>query len=241
MPKYLSKLMVVTLRQKAMTHWIVAAIFVVWAISVCRTVAADDQFDRIIYGSDRFNNMREITYWGIARLDVYDYEYGTGDAAMLKLTVKRGYSEEPSPTLKNHFLQEFKRLFGALPFHDLNEGRAERFTKFDRENRPLGKDTYEGFRAAEEARRKALYPGRAGAVDCTINVKRRNFPILYEARCGLSGDDDFFQSRYDEAKDLGFSTPEHIEKELMRVVTMLLEKKKGEFDKVRKYSKSADK
>ena len=42
--------------------------------------AADEQWDRIKYGSSRYDAHREVAYWGYARLEVYDYRFGLGDA-----------------------------------------------------------------------------------------------------------------------------------------------------------------
>jgi hypothetical protein len=188
---------------------------------------ADEKFDRIMYGGDFYDKERQITYWGIAGLTISDYHSGSGDAEDLKLVVKnpneRFRSPSPNAELLSHFTQAFKRYFGDLPFNDLEKGRHERFSKFYEQHQKLDHSEFrERWTAAEEARRRSLYGGRAGAVECSVAVKRRAFPVLYEARCGISADDDLGSRSWREAKDIGFSSPEHIAGEIKAALSELL-------------------
>src|SRR5947209_17845682 len=101
---------------------------------------ADERWDRIKYGSKYNDKYREITYWGMAVVRVRDYRYGTGDAEHLRLLVKdkadpSSYARVVTPEIREHFLKEFQRLFGDLPFNDLQIGERERFMKFYQENK----------------------------------------------------------------------------------------------------------
>jgi hypothetical protein len=181
-------------------------------------------------------------------LSVSDYEYGLGDSEVLKLIVKDKTkpfsSERPRDDIEKHFLTEFKRLFGDLPFNDLDKDRDKREEQFRRDNPNLDyvrnrnvdiTQAMEAFNAAELARRNALYGGRAGALYCHIRVKRRSFPVLYEIRCSISGEEDLRYASWRESKDIAFSTPEHIDKEIKQAITRMLEKKSNELKKAKKY------
>lgn len=201
--------------------------------------AADEQWDRIKYGSSRYDAHREVAYWGYARLEVYDYRYGLGDAEHLELVVKTGkYNKlEPAAPIRDHFLSEFRRLFGKLPFHDLDDGREERWQKFFEERRDLADtELAERWEASEQARRRALYPGRAGSVQCTIKIQRRKSPVLYEIGCGISARDNLRHYEWDEFASLGFGPSEQIVRELKRAITEQLREASEDFDKARKYS-----
>jgi len=123
-----------------------------------------------------------------------------------------------------------------LPFHDVKKGWDERLGKFQRENRERDiSQVWEEFAATEEARRRALYGGRAGAIYCHIRVKRRKFPVLYEIRCSISAENDLRYASWREEKDIGFSSPEHIDGEIKTAITAMLKKKSIEMQKIRKY------
>jgi hypothetical protein len=210
--------------------------------------SSSEQFDAVMYGSESYNDWRQITYWGRVGLSVSDYEYGLGDSEVLKLIVKDKTkpfsSERPRDDIEKHFLTEFKRLFGDLPFNDLDKDRDKREEQFRRDNPNLDyvrnrnvdiTQAMEAFNAAELARRNALYGGRAGALYCHIRVKRRSFPVLYEIRCSISGEEDLRYASWRESKDIAFSTPEHIDKEIKQAITRMLEKKSNELKKAKKY------
>ena len=197
-------------------------------------------YDAIRYGSESYDKEREITYWGQAHFSVSDYESGSGDAEYLKLTEKDANllrERAPSQDLQKHFLGGFKKYFGDLPFNDLEKGWRERYEKFfEQDKGDTGKDRFDRFEAAEEARRRALYGGRAGAIYCHVQVKRRAFPILYEIRCSLSAELRYESWR--EKKDIGFSSPEHIAGEIKQAITQKLKEMSDEMEKIRKYRKA---
>jgi hypothetical protein len=218
------------------SNWIVLAVLIsIVIVSHAAHSADQNEFDRRWYTSDLYDKFREVTYWGKAHLGISDYDYRSGDAEALKLTVKKDkYISAPRSDLLVHFVTEFTRIFNDLPFRDVDAGSDERFQKFLREN-PSEHDGVEKFFAAEEARRKALYGGRAGAVYCNIQIKRRLFPVLYEIGCSMNADDQLRYSQAQEKKTIGYSTPEFIDKEIKNAVIDLLKKLKLEFDKMRKY------
>lgn len=237
--------------QRQYPIWILATASVIGTLSV-RSFAASDRvdFDPIKYGSESYAEWRQVTYWGKTSISVRDYEYGSGDSEFLKLVIKnkadRFSADKPRDDIQKHFTTEFRRLFGYLPFHDLEEGRDQRWAQFRRENPRWDtvKDpnvdfmqAYEAFDAAEVARRNALHGGRAGALFCNIRVKRRTFPVLYEIACSLSANDDLRYETWREARDISFSTPEHIDKEINQAITRVLEKQSSEFAKARRYGK----
>jgi hypothetical protein len=207
----------------------------------------EERLNRIKYGSDYYDKYREITYWGIADLRISDHRYGTGDAERLKLVVKDKtfeYRRLPAPEVREHFLKEFRRLFSDVPFNDLEVGRDERWAKFSAENRKLmegsGSEFRERWQASEQARRRALYGGRAGAIYCDISVKRQEFPIVYTSACVISADDDlrpYFPHKPEMGADIGFSSPEHIAGEIKRTLSELLKELSSEMRKIRKYGK----
>ena len=200
---------------------------------------ADERWDRIKYGSSRYDAHREVVYWGHARLEIYDYRYGLGDAEHLELVVKTGkYNKlEPAMPLRDHFLSEFRRLFGKLPFHDLDAGREERWQKFFEEHRDLADtELSERWEALELARRRTLYAGRAASIQCTIKIQRRKSPVLYEIGCGISARDNLRHYEWDEFAALGFGPTEQIVHELKRAITEQLREAAEDFEKARKYS-----
>jgi hypothetical protein len=199
-----------------------------------------EEMDKIIYGAEGYNDYREITYWGLAEFTIRDYHYQTRDAEALKLVVKQGgiQQDPPRPDLRDHFIQEFRKFFGDLPFRDVKAGWDERFYKFQRENGgQFTPELMDKFEATEEARRRALYGGRAGAFYCHVRVKRRVFPVLYEIRCSMSAANDLSYLPFREAQDIGFGTPELIDREIKTAVTAMLEKKSTEMKKIRKFGK----
>ena len=239
-------------RGAKMKHLVIALLVMVSLAA--RSFAASsedrDRFDAIMYGGESYDDWRQITYWGKTSLSLRDYEYGSGDLEFLKLIVKQKTSsfsdENPQDDIQKHFLTEFKRLFGDLPFHDLQEGWNVRWTQFRRDNpqwdyeKNRGVDftqAYDAFNAAELARRNALYGGRAGALFCNVRVKRRTFPVVYEIKCSISAEEDLRYARWRESEDIGFSTPELIDKEIKQAITRMLEKKNTELRKAKKYGK----
>ena len=207
---------------------------------------ADERRDRIRYGSKYDDKYREITYWGTAEINVSDHRYGTGDAERLRLKVKDTTDKYGRlivvPEIREHFLKEFRRLFGDLPFNNLETGRNERWDKFYAENRKLadapGGEFRERWEAAEQARRRALYDGRAGAIYCNIKLKRHQFPVVYTIACVISAEDDlhpYFSDTPESGADIGFSSPEHIAGEIKRALTEMLKEKSVELAKIRKY------
>jgi hypothetical protein len=199
-----------------------------------------EEMDRIRWGSKIYDNHREITYWGFATLTVSDYHYGDDSADRLKLLAPiqtdRPYDRRPSADLQSHFNGEFKRLFGDLPFNDLLVGRDERFDALWKQYKDLPpSERAERFRAAEEARRRSLYGGRAGSLYCSIRIKRQDFPVLYVISCNISAENDLRHTNWDEVSDINFSSPEHIRGELKRALTDLLKQKSQHMAKIRKY------
>ena len=108
--------------------------------------------------------MRRITYWGQIKLFMHNLHFGSGDTAALKiLTKEKGTGPEiPIPEIAIHFKNEFERLFGDLPYHDVDEGRSERWEKDYLEHKMElqnfdASSQHERFEALEEIRRNALY------------------------------------------------------------------------------------
>ncbi len=216
--------------------WVLLCVVGVSAPSLGYAVS-NEEADRIHYGGDWYDNHREITYWGQLHLGIMDYHYGSDDAKHLKLVVKEKKLEgRPRDDIQLYFMNEFKKFFGDLPFRDLDQGRDERFRKFlDERLGQFSHDDYEQFEASEEARRRSLYGGRAGAIFCNLRVKRSEFPVLYVIECSLSAD-----LRYDhstEVRDIGFSSPEHIAGEIKRALTDKLKELSTYMAKIRKYGK----
>jgi hypothetical protein len=214
--------------------------------------AADsEKADKVLYGSDIYDDYRKITYWAGVYLSIGNYHYNDGDVEDLKLVVKdktkRFGRDNPRDDIKQHLMHEFKRLFVddfKLPFHDDQIGYEERFKKFFSENRGLigksGSDFHEKWVATEVARRRALYGGHPGSISCNIKVKRRDFPVLYEIRCSISAKESLEHSPWYErveGEDLGFSSPEHIVGELKTAITEMLKAKSLEFFKIKKYGR----
>jgi len=203
-----------------------------------RAISAEDA-EAIQYGSKYYDKLRAVTYWGKLYLSVQDYLYSSGDTEVLKLAVKGKdkFDTTPIPELSSHFRKEFERLFGDLLFHDLDEGHDQRWNKaYNEEGKPNDISSFfDRFAAAEEARRHALYGGRAGAIYCHIRVKRRVFPILYEITCSLSSEDDLRYASWNEEKDLGYSSPEYIVGSLKTTLTSMMESMSEKVKKVRKY------
>jgi len=228
-----------------------AVAILVWELQGTPATAADrdnrqEDIDRITYGSQYFAKYREVTYWGIARLTVSDYKHGSGDASRLGLVRKEGVDplarEYPSTRLRQHFMKEFRRFFAGLPFHDLDEGRDARWGQFYKEHEAefpkAGNDLREKWNALEEARRRSLYVGRAGAIYCSVAVKRATFPVLYEVECSMSADDElrpYIIDREASKKDIGFSSPDHAAGEVAKGLSAILENLSAALAKMRKY------
>jgi hypothetical protein len=193
-------------------------------------------FDRSYYGNNSFDKYRAITYWGIASLNIMDFEYGSRDAQSLKLTIQAGqFSETVRQELKDAFRAEFKKLFGDLPLRDVEEGQLERLSKMSRESSNANEMfDVEKFEAVEEARRNALYGGRAGAIFCSVQIKRRSFPVLLYSKCSMSASDSL-RGWGNEKIALGFSTPELVDREIQRTLSELLKQHRDDFERMRKY------
>jgi len=198
-----------------------------------------EEFERIQYGNDYYDKYREVHYWGKVHLSIRDYHYRTGDAVALGLATKSktwlGFKDIfPAQEIQEHFMKEFRRLFGDLPFHDVDEGRRERFNKFFKQ---YGKEKNfaEMLEAEEIAYRRSRYEGRPGAIYCSIRVKRRTFPVLYETNCRISAREDLagYASSV-EFTDIGFSSPDYIVGEIKRVLSNMLVKLSQKIDKIRK-------
>jgi hypothetical protein len=208
------------------------------AITVLSPLSARASPDDELYAYKEYDNYRAITYWGRISVYIDDYAYGSGDANFLGLTAKKPNSvlTDPEPEIKEHFMTEFKKYFGDLPFHNVDEGKDERLRKFLRSGKD-GIERIEEFSASEEARRRALYGGRAGAVYCNIAVKRRAFPVLYEIHCSTSAEDDLRYASWQEKKNIGYSSQEHIAGEIKLALSKMLEEESRELAKMRKYGK----
>ena len=181
-----------------------------------------------------------MEYWALKTLSVRDYNYKSRDAAYLKLC-----SEDPNKTSNRipnneiavHYEREFKRLIqGKLPFHDINKGRSEHLEAFIAEH-GADKDTYDKFKAYEEARNRAMFGYNHGAFYCIIKISRRKFPVLYEMTSKVgAGEINYFAAELEEEK-LGYSTPEHIVDELKRSMTEQFEALSKELSKIRSIKK----
>jgi hypothetical protein len=216
-------------------------------LSIGNAFAADrDEFDKIRYASEIYDDYRKITYWAKFLLTIDDYHYKNEDAEFLKLIVKEKNKTfekiNPNKDINQHFLAEFKRIFQSFnfPFHDTEIGHDERWEKFYQENRKQRESMdkfIEKWKASEVARRRALYGGHPGSIYCHIKVKRRNFPILYEIRCSISAKEDLSYDQWFESKNIGFSSPEHIGGELKTAITEMLKEQSIEMAKIRKYGR----
>jgi len=194
--------------------------------------------DKLEYGSVFFEKYREVTYWGRAGFDISDYHSNSGDADFLHLVVKdksRGIGHTlPVSELQQHFLKEFRKFFGDLPFHDTDIGKDARFDQFVEQNKHrLSSFDPREFDASELARRRSLYGGRAGAINCAVAVKGRRFPVLFETRCGISAEDYLMTYAFQDAKDIGSSSLHNIRMEIKVALSAMLKKKGTEFSKIR--------
>ena len=196
-----------------------------------------------IYASDYFDKYRQIQYWGAVVVSINDYNYGSEDTQFLKLTHRDANKKYPSYTtsksIVEHFNQEFNRLIKHnLPFHDTREGIRERIDEFINKKKDAAVDNLDEFDAQEEARRNALYGKHPGGVFCVISVSRTEFPILYEIETTIVANIEIRNSSTGEReKNLGFSTPDHIEEELKRAITDHLEKLSQTMEKIRQAKK----
>lgn len=201
--------------------------------------------EELVYGMESYDKVREVTYWGSAALTLSSYA-GADDTVALGLNgTAKGISGRThadrihaNQDIQEHFMSEFKKYFGDLPFHDLDKGKYEREMKFKEQYKGEQKDFYPSFRAAEEARRRSLYGGRAGAISCDVLVKRRDFPILYQIRCHLSANNDLQGPSGVNVADMGFSTREHIAGEIKLVLSQMLQGINNTMATIRKYGKA---
>jgi len=150
-------------------------------------------YNRDFYCYDFYHKYRAIKYWARKYISVSDYNSKTGDSRYLKLTYKipkKKVGEETNKEIVAHFYKEFKRLIkGNLPFHDIDEGRDDRFAGLYKK---YGKSEnfLEILHAQEEARRNSLYGPNPGAVYCIIKIEKREFPVLYEMECSIGANKD---------------------------------------------------
>jgi hypothetical protein len=202
-------------------------------------IAFAENHDKFIYSSDAFDKYRSIKYWARVSISIVDYKYNSGDAEFLKLSFTDPYNKSskfPAIPILNHFNNEFIRLIkGGLPIIDTDKGREERIKSFLQKKKDFDFDEYTAY---EEARRESIFGKNPGAIYCIIRISRREFPVLYEISTNIIANKDLsnYGSLLSE-KDIGFSTPEHIEGELKRVITEHLEKLSVEMNKIKKYGK----
>ncbi|TSK05143.1 MAG: hypothetical protein FPO08_16695 [Geobacter sp.] len=178
---------------------------------------------------------RGILYWARAVVTINDYDSGSelSDSVKLKLKSKASITDanygEPNKNIKTHFINEFKRLVqGNLPY-----AKEETFdTLFAEYKKSAGvknftADDIEGFEAFEESRRKAIYGPNPGAIYTKISISRTDFPVLYEIKTNVSGRDNLWSTDRDDfvsQKNIGYSSPQYIEAELKKMITMHLTK-----------------
>jgi hypothetical protein len=188
-----------------------------------------------------FDKYRQLRYWASIAVSVNDYKYGSGDVEALELVIKPSKKNPPTPTrnpvkpITDHFTSEFNRLLkGNLPFHDVDAGKIQRVSKM-LEKVKDDPDIFDKIEASEEARRNALYGPNPGAIYCNIAISRNDFPVLYEIVCTVVANKDLrgYGSSL-KSQHLGFSTPEHIQEELIRAITARLEDLRNEMEKIKK-------
>ncbi|MGH2359830.1 MAG: hypothetical protein ACRDGM_04715, partial [bacterium] len=57
----------------------------------------------------------------------------------------------------------------------------------------------------------------------------------YTINCNISAENDLRSTSWDEVRDIGFSSPEHITGEIKRAITEMLTQKSQQLAKIRKY------
>lgn len=208
----------------------ICIIFVICTASVAWADIPDE-----IYSYEHYDKYRQIRYWAKKHVSVRDYNYDSGDAKYLNLCSKD--PNNPTGDITNqeivaHFNKEFVRLIqGKKEFHDVEKGTDERFMEFLTKHREA-ENKFELFQAREEARINALYGPNPAAIFCIIRISRRDFPILYEMKTSIVADKKLWNRGGLEESKLGYSTPEHIVKELKRSITAQLEELVKELDKI---------
>jgi hypothetical protein len=221
------------------------------------TLPAQD--DTFLYKGDLYDPHREISYWGVVQMFLEDYRVGhlggrSADARALGLLSNQeiNYRFPVREDLQAHFMDEFRRTFQDLPYHDVREGRSDRRRQFtsqypvssgmvgfaEMDAREKKWDSYEA------AALRALHGGRGGAVLCGVWVKRREFPVLYEISCGVSPDVAaliyperhyaYGRGRVGDFSDIGFSTPDHIAGEIKVAASEMLKRLRDQMEKIRK-------
>jgi len=208
-------------------------IIIISLLSLNSNIQAGTLQDSNIHCSDMYDEFRKIKYWGAAKIYLHDMHYENHDAEHLKLLAiddnKRINYLTPKKSIVHHFNNEFNRTVkGTLPFHDTTEGSSDRFSASVQDaikTKKDGKSSLQEFEAREEARRNALYGPHPGGVACDIRIQRHDFPVLYIIECYIDASKDLrlYSSSLLKEKDLGFSTPEHVEDELKRAITSQLE------------------
>ena len=180
-----------------------------------------------IYCYEPYDKYRNIKYWGRTQIILKNFNHKSGDAETLGLTGEKiNYVRYPSKQIHQHFKKEFERLIkNKLPYHNVDEGRSERASEYLKKNK-FTRSTLDELDALEEARRNSLYGPNPGQLYCDIKINRTEFPVLYIIECSIQADTGFFKHQSSSLKKskLGFSTPEHIEKQIIRDITFLLEK-----------------
>lgn len=218
-------------------HKLACVLIVILAGNIAHGVNKDDLY---LYSMTFYDKFRQIEYWAVKTLSVRDYDHESGDAAYLKLC-----SEDPNDTsnripnneIAAHYEKEFRRLIqGKIPFHDILKGRSKRLKAFVAEH-GVDKDTYDKFKAYEEARNRGMFGSHPGAFYCIIKISRRKFPVLFEMTCKIGADEiNYFSAELEEEK-LGYSTPEHIVDELKRSMTEQFGALSEELSKIRSIKK----
>ena len=196
--------------------------------------------DDFLYSPEFYDEYRQIKYWANISIFIGDYNYKSGDAQYLNLSqpdAEKSHREMPSKSIVDHFNQEFNRVMkGDLPFYDTVTGKKDRLDDFFKKKKKVDVDDIDEFKAHEEARRNSKYGKNPGAVYCIISISRREFPVLYEIKTSIVARKDLVNRGGIEERNLGFSTPEHIDGELKRAITEHLEKLSRELNKIRKAS-----
>jgi hypothetical protein len=219
---------------------VLAVTFAIVILSVGNSLASD--LIESYLCSPYVDPYRNIAYWARATLSVDNYDLDTKDAELLKLKVhknKNDFLGGPNKNLNDHFKKEFARLVqGKLPV-----AKEEDTEKVISEYRKAtGKDNwdYSEFDAYEQSKRRALYGANPGAIYITISISRSEFPVLYEIKTNVSTDEDlrsYDRGDFVSQKNLGYSSPQYIEAELKRMITLQLTKVANAFKIMRSCNK----
>lgn len=174
------------------------------------------------YCFDSYDEYREMRYWAKASLTIYDYQSKSGDVVFLNLIDPKNSKSlmyAPNEKLQKHFNNAFASYVkGKLPFHNTDEGRDERFAELYKK---YGKDDdfFDMLQAYEEARRESEYGSNPASLYCSIKVKRRDLPVLFEIKCNITTNMNLTNYNGLKEVDIGYSTAEHIEGTIKRMLT----------------------